>query len=265
MAAQSERKYVTWTKDDAGVATMVINNPPMNVLSEPVNREIKQCVEEMAADHDVVAIVVTGAGERAFVAGADIKEFPSLMKPGGGRAGAKVIHEALNALDFIPKPTIAAIHGYAFGGGFELALACDLRIAAHGAQLGQPEIRLGILPGFGGTQRLPRLVGRGRALQLLLSGERVTADAAQAMGLVNEVVAPDALYATGLARARQLAELPPLALAWVKRAVYEGTELDLSRGLSLEAALFGLCFATHDQKEGMAAFLAKRPPVFEGK
>ncbi|MCL6636561.1 MAG: enoyl-CoA hydratase/isomerase family protein [Alicyclobacillus sp.] len=246
------------------VAVLTLNREQqLNALDEALLSELSGHLRALADDPGVRAVVLCGRG-RAFAAGADIAAMQPLG-PAAAERFARLGQAVFQQIERLPKPVIALIHGYALGGGLELALACDLRIAAHGAQLGQPEIRLGILPGFGGTQRLPRLVGRGRALQLLLTGERITADAALEMGLVNEVVAPDALYTTGLARARQLAELPPLALAWLKRAVYEGTELDLARGLSLEAALFGLCFATHDQKEGMAAFLAKRPPVFEGK
>lgn len=263
MAAQSERKYVSWTKDENGVATLVVDNPPMNVLSGAVSDELKQCVEEIGVDPDVVAVVVTGAGERAFMAGADIKEFPQMMTPGGAKSGAERIHAALNALDFLPKPTIAAIHGYALGGGLELALACDIRVAAENAQLGVPEIKLGLFPGGGGTQRLPRLIGEGKAKELMYTGDPVKAEEALRIGLVNRVVPAGEDVKAAQELARTIASRAGVALSLIKRAVDQGTQKTLLEGLQLERELFDKVFQTEDVREGVDAFINKRPAKFK--
>lgn len=263
MSAQSERKYVNWSKDESLVATIVIDNPPMNVLSGAVSAELKQCVEEIAVDSGVVAVVVTGAGERAFMAGADIKEFPQMMTPGGAKVGAERIHAALNALDFLPKPTIAAIHGYALGGGLELALACDIRVAGEEAQLGVPEIKLGLFPGGGGTQRLPRLIGEGKAKLLMFTGDPVKADEALRIGLVDRVVPKGEDVKAAQELAKIIASRAGVSLGLIKQAVDRGTQLSLEQALELERELFDKVFQTEDVKEGVDAFINKRPAHFK--
>lgn len=263
MSVQSERKYVNWSKDENMVATLVIDNPPMNVLSGAVCTELKQCVEEIAADPGVVAVVVTGAGERAFMAGADIKEFPQMMTPGGAKAGAERIHAALNALDFLPKPTIAAIHGYALGGGLELALACDIRVAGEEAQLGVPEIKLGLFPGGGGTQRLPRLIGEGKAKLLMFTGDPVKADEALRIGLVDRVVPKGEDVKVAQELAKTIASRAGVSLGLIKQAVDRGTQVTLEQGLELERELFDKVFQTEDVREGVDAFINKRPAKFK--
>jgi enoyl-CoA hydratase/carnithine racemase len=178
---------------------------------------------------------------------------------------ARLGQAVFSKLEKLPQPTIALVHGYALGGGMELAMACDIRIAAEGTKFGQPEVTLGVIPGFGGSQRLPRIVGQGNALKLLLTGGMIDAVEAHRIGLVSEVVPMEELTPRGRAMAEQLCGLAPKALAWVKQAVYEGAELDQDKGLAYEASLFALCFSTNDQKQGMEAFLAKRKPTFEGK
>lgn len=263
MPAQSERKYVNWTKTEDLVATMVVNNPPMNVMSGAVADEIKQCVEEMAADPGVVAVVVTGAGERAFMAGADIKEFPQMMAPGGAKAGGRRIHAALNALDFLPKPTIAAIHGYALGGGLELALACDIRVASEEAMLGVPEIKLGLFPGGGGTQRLPRLIGEAKAKLLMYTGDPIKAEEALRIGLVDRVVPKGEDVKAAQELARLITTRAGVALRLIKQAVDKGTQMTLLEGLDLENELFDQVFQTEDVKEGVDAFINKRTAKFK--
>lgn len=263
MTAQSQRTYVDWTKDENLVATLVVNNPPMNVLSGTVAAELKQCVEEIAADPGVVAVVVTGAGERAFMAGADIKEFPQMMKPGGAKAGAQATHAALNALDFLPKPTIAAIHGFALGGGLELALACDIRVAGEDAKLGVPEIKLGLFPGGGGTQRLPRLIGEGKAKLLMYTGDPVSADEALRIGLVDRVVPKGEDIKAAQELAKLIATRAGASLSLIKQAVDQGTQKTLKEGLEIELDLFDKVFQTEDVKEGVDAFINKRQANFK--
>lgn len=246
------------------VATIVVNRPEKrNALNAAVRREIVEVLDALRAREDVRVIVFTGAGDRAFVAGADIGEFAE-RTPVEQRAvmeGRRVFDEVAAC----PKPTIAMINGYAFGGGCELALACDIRIAARSAKLGQPEIRLGILPGGGGTQRLPRLIGAGRALRMILSGEAISAEEAERIGLVDEVVDDDRLHEAVTSLARQIAAHSPLTLRLAKDAVRAAFETPLSAGLALERELFITAFGSADREEGVRAFLEKRAAEFKGR
>jgi len=247
------------------VAIVTINRPDvLNALDGRTLDDLQHAFMDLAGDADVRAVIVTGAGEKSFVAGADIKELAG-QTPAGGRAHAARGQHVFNLIEAMRKPVIAAINGYALGGGCELAMACTLRIAADTAKLGQPEINLGIIPGYGGTQRLARLVGRGRALELLLTGAMISADEAARIGLVNLVVPAAALQSEARRLAASLAEHAPIAIGYIIDAVNAGLEMPLAEGLAYEAALFGLVASTDDMREGTAAFLAKRTPVFKGR
>jgi enoyl-CoA hydratase/carnithine racemase len=247
-----------------GVAEVALNRPrQLNALNSEVLGQLHEHLHRIAHDPAVRAVIVRGEG-RAFAAGADIAQMRDLEPP-AAESFARLGQAVFLQLERMPQPTIALVHGYALGGGMELAMACDIRIAAEGAKFGQPEITLGVIPGFGGSQRLPRIVGQGRALELMLFGDMIDAQEAYRIGLVNRVVPAEALLETGRDLARRLTRLAPRAHAYIKRAVYDGAEMDLERGLAHEALLFGLCFATKDQKEGMDAFLNKRPAQFSGQ
>ncbi|MFC7442191.1 enoyl-CoA hydratase/isomerase family protein [Laceyella putida] len=245
-----------------GIAIVTIDHPPLNVLNQQVFRELERSFLEIEQDDSIVVAIVTGAGERAFVAGADIKEFPQMI---GNREMKKKVmeaHQAFNRIDSLPKPTIAVLNGLTLGGGCELALACDVRIAEEHVQIGLPEIKLGIFPGSGGTQRLPRLVGAGRAKELMFNGEPVSAGHALNIGLVNAVVPTGTGLGEGLKWAGKWKETSLQSLSRIKRAVDRGLEVPLSEGIELEAELFEEIFQTEDVKEGVQAFLEKRKPVF---
>jgi enoyl-CoA hydratase len=227
-------------------------------------QEIDRAVASAGQDASVGVLMVTGMGEKAFVAGADIGELSS-QTPVEGMAYSRAGQAVLNRLERLGKPSIAAINGYALGGGLELAMACTLRLAAESAKLGQPEVALGIIPGYGGTQRLARLVGAGRALELILSGEPIDAREAHRIGLVNRVVPLTELLPSAESMARTILARGPLALRYALQAVHEGTQMTLDEGLSLEAALFGLSCATEDMHEGTRAFVEKRRPAFRGR
>jgi enoyl-CoA hydratase/carnithine racemase len=247
---------------DGAVATIRIDRPPANALAPPVSLELSAVATAVAGDDAVRAVVVWG-GERIFAAGADIK---GMVDAGPDEIGHDVgaLEQACRDVEAIPKPVIAAINGFALGGGCEIALACDLRFAAWDAELGLPEIRLGIIPGAGGTQRLPRLIGLARARDLVLTGRRVGAEEAGAIGLVDRVVDASQVYPTAIEEARRFAEGPTRAYAAAKRALgaYDG---ELARGLQVERDAFVPLFATEDQEEGMRAFLEKREPRFQGR
>ena len=247
------------------IACVTVNRPKvLNALNRATVLELGACLEQLGADAQVGAIIVTGAGEKAFVAGADINELAA-QTPLQGKETALLGQAVLNRIEALGKPVIAAVNGYALGGGCELAMACTLRIASENARFGQPEVKLGIIPGYGGTQRLARLVGAGRALQLVLTGEHITAQEALRIGLVNEVVAAAELLSRSEAIARQILANAPLAVRLAIEAVHRGLNLTLAEGLNLEATLFGLACATEDMKEGTRAFLEKRAARFAGR
>ncbi|TCP54668.1 enoyl-CoA hydratase/carnithine racemase [Tumebacillus sp. BK434] len=257
----SVRAFTRLTKEN-GIAILTIDNPPLNVLSERVGLEIRECVTEVEHDEEVVVLIVTGAG-RAFIAGADIKEFPSKMARGEAKKMALEHFHTYNRLDFLPKPTIAALNGVTLGGGLELAMACDIRIAGESVKLGLPEIKLGLFPGAGGTQRLPRLVGEGRAKELMFIGDPITAQEAWQIGLVNKVVPDDKVLTSALDMANVLATRTLTALSRIKKAVDKGLEMDLTSGVLYEAELLDEVFQTEDIVEGCNAFLEKREPKFK--
>jgi enoyl-CoA hydratase len=254
-------QFVRIERDDA-VATIRLDRPPANALARAVAEELGAAARSLATDDGVRAVVVWG-GERIFAAGADIKAMAG-FGPEEIRPDVAALEGACVDLETLPKPVVAAIAGYALGGGCEVALACDLRVAGEGARLGLPEIGLGVIPGAGGTQRLPRLVGLARARDLILTGRHVTAAGALEMRLVDEVVPDDRVYETALERARAFAAGPTRAYAAAKRALLASGG-DLSTGLDVEREAFVALFGTDDQREGMAAFLDKREPTFQGR
>jgi enoyl-CoA hydratase len=248
-----------------GIALITVNRPDkLNALSGAVVAELDDAFRRLAADAAIRAAIVTGAGEKAFVAGADINELACLT-PVEAREYSIRGQEAFRRLETSGKPTVAAVNGFALGGGLELAMACAVRFASENAKLGQPEVKLGMVPGFGGTQRLPRLVGRGRALELLLSGEPIGAVEAHRIGLVNAVVPQSELLAYSRAWLAKVLANGPLALGMVLEAIDVGLDSPLDAGLRFEAAAFGVSAATEDRREGTRAFLEKRKPVFTGK
>ncbi len=246
------------------VAVITINRPEkLNALNIATRREIVDAFESLRDDASIRVVVITGAGEKAFIAGADIGEF----------AGRTALQQreimrgcrSFDGMEDFPKPVIAMINGYALGGGCELAMACDIRIASSQAKLGQPEIKLGIIPGGGGTQRLPRLIGEGKAMELILTGEMISAEEALRLGLVNQVTPPAELEARTMELANRIAEMSPVALMAAKQAVKSASRLDLRAGLDTETDLFALSFSSEDKEEGVRAFLEKRKPEFKGK
>jgi enoyl-CoA hydratase len=258
-------EHVLFEADAAGIAVVTINRPDkLNALSGAVIAELRDTFERIQKDPAIGAAILTGAGEKAFVAGADIKELAALS-PVEMRAAARRGQRTFRLLETSSKPSVAAINGYALGGGLELAMACTVRFAAENARLGQPEVKLGLVPGYGGSQRLPRLVGRGRALELLLAGEPVTAAEAHRIGLVNAVVPQSELLNYSRGWLGKVLANGPVAVALAMEAVDVGQDAGLEEGLRLEAAAFGLCAATEDCREGTRAFLEKRKPAFAGK
>jgi enoyl-CoA hydratase len=250
---------------DGAVALVTVNRPQvLNALNAATLDELGRLMTSLAGDAAIRAVVITGAGEKAFIAGADIGELATLS-PAQAKAHARQGQKVFDAIEGLGKPVIAAINGFALGGGCELAMACTMRLAADTARLGQPEINLGITPGFAGTQRLARLIGRAHALDLLLSGRPVTADEALRMGLVNRVVPAADLPTAARTLATELAAKAPIATRFILEAVHRGAEGPFEEGQCLEATLFGLAFATADMREGTRAFLEKRKPVFKGE
>jgi len=246
------------------IATITVNRPEkLNALNAATIGELGRAIDEARARDDVAGVILTGAG-RAFVAGADISELAS-QSPPQARERARRGQQIFRRYETSPKPTIAAVNGFALGGGCELAMACHVRIASEQAKFGQPEVKLGILPGYGGTQRLPRLVGKGRALQLLLTGEMIDAQEALRIGLVNRVVPPGDLMTAAEGMLRQMLANAPLALAGCAESVDRGLEMALEEGLAFEANQFALLASTQDMTEGMRAFLEKRAPEFSGR
>jgi enoyl-CoA hydratase len=248
------------------IAILTVNRAKvLNALNAATLDDIEAAVREVQADAEIRGLVVTGAGDRAFVAGADINQINCLPSPSAGVEMSGRGHEVFFAVERLDKPVIAAINGFALGGGCELAMACDIRIAAETARLGQPEINLGVIPGYSGTQRLPRLVGKGAAKLIIYSGDMITAEEALRIGLVDRVVPAGELMPAAKALAKQLAEKPPIALAVAKRSIDLGMEVDLERGCAIEAMNFGIACSTEDKAEGTSAFLEKRKPAFKGR
>jgi enoyl-CoA hydratase len=250
---------------DGAVATITINRPKvLNALSMATLDELRRAILALKYDDGVRAIILTGAGDKSFIAGADINEL-SEQTPVGGREHALRGQHVLDLVEHMGKPVIAAINGYALGGGCELAMACTIRIAADTAKLGQPEINLGIIPGYGGTQRLSRLIGRGRALELMLTGDQLTAAEAHRLGLVNRVVTGANLMGEARKLAHALAAKAPIAVRYIIDAVNKGLQMPLAEAQVFEATLFGLVSTTEDMREGTRAFLEKRKAEFKGK
>jgi enoyl-CoA hydratase len=251
---------------DGPVATITINREKvLNALNTATNREILAALREVEADDSLRVVIVTGAGSKAFVAGADINELRALPSAEAGRAFAEGAHEVGDFIARMRKIVIAAVNGFALGGGCELAMACDIRLAAETARFGQPEINLGIMPGWGGTQRLPRLVGPGMARLLNLTGDMLTAEEALRIGLVERVVPAAELSDRARALAQQIASKAPLAVAAIKQAVNRGMDMSLADGNAYEAALFGNLCGTEDAREGTGAFLEKRQASWTGR
>jgi enoyl-CoA hydratase len=249
-----------------GIRTLTVNRPDkLNALNSEVLAELEVSIAEAAADASLRCVILTGAGEKSFIAGADIGELAKLG-PVAGRDHARRGQAILDRVERLDVPTIAAINGYAYGGGLELAMACTLRVAAENARMGLPETSLGIIPGYGGTQRLARLVGRARALELVLTAEKgVTASEAHRIGLVNQVVPAGTAHTAAVAIARKIAANGPVAVRYAMEAIRNGLDMTLADGQLFEATLFGLCASTEDMKEGMTAFLEKRPALFTGR
>jgi enoyl-CoA hydratase len=247
------------------IARLTFNRPQvLNALNSKTLDELGDCLKAVRGDNAIRVLIVTGAGEKAFIAGADINEL-SQQTPVSGRGFTLHAQEIIHRFETLGKPSIAAINGFALGGGCELALACTMRIASRNAKLGQPEVKLGIIPGMGGTQRLPRLCGKGVAQELILTGDMITAEEALRIGLVNRVVEPADLQATAEGIAKKIIANAPLAVQYAMEAVERGMEMTQEEGLYLEATLFALCCTTHDMHEGTRAFIEKRPPKFEGR
>ncbi|MFC2948036.1 enoyl-CoA hydratase [Virgibacillus sediminis] len=248
------------TKEN-GIATVVIDNPPMNVLSNKVAKELDEVFNELKEDREVISIILRGAGERAFMAGADIKEFPDR----GKQKDEIDVHEVFSKIENIPKPTIALLNGFTLGGGLELALVCDIRIAEDHIKVGLPEVNLGLLPGAGGTQRLPRLIGASKAKEIMFTGELLTAVEAYRIGIVDQVVGKGNGGREAEELARKFAGKSLQSLSRIKHLINKGSNLPLEEGLRLEKQLFDELFVTDDAKEGVRAFIEKRQPVFTHK
>jgi len=247
------------------IAYVTVNRPKvLNALTMATMEELRAAFTDIKSDNAVRVAILTGAGEKAFIAGADIGE----LAKHDTVSGKEYTHRGQSVLDLIEnlgKPVIACLNGFTLGGGCEIAMACTMRLASDNAKLGQPEVKLGIIPGYGGTQRLPRLVGKGIAMQLVLTGEMITAQEAHRIGLVNEVTAAAELIPRAEAIAHKIIANAPLAVKYAMEAVNHGMEMTLPEGLYLEAVLFGVCCATDDKTEGTTAFLEKRPAAFKGK
>ena len=252
-------------QNEDGVGVLTINRPKvLNALNKATMLEIDQVLDVIMADKSLKAIIITGAGEKSFVAGADIAEMSTLSAI-EGREWGRLSQAVFSRIENLPLPVICAINGFALGGGCELAMACDIRIAASNAKFAQPEVSLGITAGFGGTQRLTRLVGKGRAKELLFTGEMIDAVEAYRIGLVNKVVEQNQLLEAAREMVKKITKNAPIAVRLTKDAVNTGLEMDLTSAIAYEAEVFGLCFATQDQKEGMTAFLGKRKANFANK
>ena len=247
------------------IAFLTINRPEaLNALNWQTMEEIRDAFVSVKEDTSVGGVIVTGAGEKSFVAGADIKELAT-KGPVDAKEFSVASQEILHLIEHFPKPVIAAVNGYCLGGGCELAMACHMRVVSEKAKFGQPEVNLGLIPGNGGTQRLPRLVGKGRALEMILTGDMINADEAYRIGLANKVTAPDQVISVAEDILKRILTKGPVAVGLSLEAVNHGMELALDEGIQLESNLFGLCFSTEDMKEGTQAFVEKRKAEFKGK
>ena len=249
----------------SGIAYVTLNRPKvLNALNTPTWTDLKRAFEDARDDAAVRGVILTGAGDKAFIAGADISELAHVTAVEAEKSSSYG-QGVLNLIENLGKPVVAAVNGFALGGGCETAMACTIRIASEKAKFGQPEVTLGLIPGGGGTQRLPRLVGKGRALQLVLSGEMINAQEAYRIGLINEIVPAAGLIQRAEAILKQISANAPIAVKFALEAANKGMETSQSEGLLLEASYFGLCAATEDKKEGTSAFLEKRAPQFHGR
>lgn len=257
-------EYLILEKEDR-IGILSVNRPEaLNALNEGLLKELGQAVSDIANDDEIQVLILTGAGEKSFVAGADIKSMQPLNAVEGrewGRLGQTVFRR----LELLEKPVIAAVNGFALGGGCELAMAADIRLASEKAKFGQPEVGLGITPGYGGTQRLPRLVGEGRAKELIYTAEIISAEEAYRIGLVNHVYPADTLLEEAKKLARKIKKNAPLAVRFSKAAINKGVQTDIDTAMDIEADLFGLCFSTQDQKNGMEAFVNKEKVQYKGQ
>ncbi|MBI3598611.1 MAG: enoyl-CoA hydratase/isomerase family protein [Nitrospirae bacterium] len=253
-------QYIT-DQIDGNVATITINNPPRNIITLPLMDELEATIDALSENLAIKAVVLTGDGS-VFIAGADVREILAIPNAREGEKLSKRGHAMFNKIEWMRKPVVAAINGFCLGGGLELALACHIRIAGDRARLGLPEIGLGIMPGFGGTQRLPRLVGMAKAMELILTGDMVSAEEAKAIGLVNRVVPETEVLKEAQGLAKKIAAKGRMAIAAAMKAISEESGQNLSAGLSLEAEIFGTLCETADMKEGLSAFVEKRQPKF---
>lgn len=260
----AERQYVKLAKED-GVPILTIDNPPVNMISRPVVNDLQSALDELWADDEVKVIVITGGGQMVFIAGADINAILELKTPAQAKEIVTEVHQLFLRIENSSKPIIAAINGHCLGAGNELAMACHMRIANNRAMFGQPEIGLGITPGFGGTQRLSRLVGKAKALELILTGDRITGAEAASIGLVNKAVPGTEVMKTAVGLAKKISSFGGPVIRAVVEAVNEGLQVSVPEGLEIEADKFSSLVETEDMREGLAAFLEKRQPKFQDK
>lgn len=261
-----EFQSIIYTKDEKGIVTVTINRPEVrNALNIAVRKELRKAIEEISQDKDIRVVIITGAGDKAFISGADLNELKDATPLSIDEYAATLGQQLYTDIENLRVPVIAMINGFCLGGGLELAMCCDIRIASTNAKFGQPEINVGFFPGGGGTQRLPRLIGWGRAKELIYTGRMLDAAEADRIGLVNRVVPPEKLETETRQMAENIASKSPLTIALIKKVINRGFYTDLAAGLSNERATFTLCFASEDLREGITAFLEKRPPKFKGK